>query len=449
MALPLIGTEGRLAEVVGRGRDLRAERTLYYGAKFVAQIAQNTMLAALLVAASGGGNAAMGLSSLFVAQLVPAIALGLAGGAVADRLGAARGFALGSFLRLLPVAAGLFFLHDAASAMVVAFFYSAGSQIFSPAEMALVRTLQREAPGKAHAWLVALQYGGQAVGMLVLGPGLYFLGGARMMLGGAAVTFALLALMAIALAWQLRGTPAVTAQSTRRAFAFGETLRFFGAEPSARYAIVAIALKTTVARGIVVALPIYLSQDLNLGHEALVFLFAPGVVGALLGLVWSRNLTLRRAQDAMRLSVIGMVVSVFALAVLDYGLHAVVRFSQVAPMVSLETHLNTTFVVALPAAFLLGLAFSVSIVSARVALTETAPVEQQARVFATQETLTESLLVLPLLLTGIGAEMAGARTTLAAIGIVAVFAFALLELPRFRRLPVPAPLPEAVPAVAD
>ena len=69
----------------------------------------------------------------------------------------------------------------------------------------------------------------------------------------------------------------------------------------------------------------------------------------------------------------------------------------------------------------------------RVALTGTAPEGQQARTFAVQGTITEVLLVLPLLLTGVGTETVGARATLGALGLVAAGAFLLVELPRFMR----------------
>jgi hypothetical protein len=114
--------------------------------------------------------------------------------------------------------------------------------------------------------------------------------------------------------------------------------------------------------------------------------------------------------------------------------------------------MNTSVVIALPASFVLGLAFSGALISARVTLTGTAPVGQQARIFATQGTLTEALLVLPLLLTGVGTEVAGARATLGAIGIVAVLAGLILELPRFRAFPlvhVAEAKPEPVLATVD
>jgi len=71
-------------------------------------------------------------------------------------------------------------------------------------------------------------------------------------------------------------------------------------------------------------------------------------------------------------------------------------------------------------------------VSARVILTETAPEGQQARVFAVQITLTDALVVLPLIAMGVGTQYAGARPVLAAIGIISALALVALEWPRVR-----------------
>jgi len=138
----------------------------------------------------------------------------------------------------------------------------------------------------------------------------------------------------------------------------------------------------------------------------------------------------------MRLALLSMVVGVFALASLDYGLNAVLTFSQVGPLVDLEASLNTTFIVAFPVAFLVGLAVTLALVSARVALTAAAPLAHQSRVFALQATLTDSFVVLPLLLMGIGVEVAGARPVLAAMGLIGALTFVFIQLPRFMPIPL-------------
>jgi len=44
----------------------------------------------------------------------------------------------------------------------------------------------------------------------------------------------------------------------------------------------------------------------------------------------------------MRMALLGMAVAVFALAALDYGVTAVIEFSQIPTIVRLEATLNTT-----------------------------------------------------------------------------------------------------------
>jgi MFS-type transporter involved in bile tolerance (Atg22 family) len=159
------------------------------------------------------------------------------------------------------------------------------------------------------------------------------------------------------------------------------------------------------------------------------------------GLVWAAPaVTKARAAWFMRASLLGLTVGVFALAALDYGLVAVFEYSRLQVLVHFDVSMNTTFVVALPVAFLIGLCLSLSQVAARVALTETAPLGQQARVFAIQSTLTETLIVLPLLLMGVGTQYAGARPALAAIGLLSALAFVVIQRPRFQLMPRPTPL---------
>src|SRR5690606_20860542 len=116
-------------------------------AKFLAQASQNVWLAALFLTAGTSTRPAIDLSSLFLATLLPSILLGLPGGSVVDRLGPTRGFALGALLRFAPIAAAIVLLEGGTSAWVLAFLYSTGSQVFTPAEMALVKPLQQHQAG--------------------------------------------------------------------------------------------------------------------------------------------------------------------------------------------------------------------------------------------------------------------------------------------------------------
>lgn len=422
----------------GKG-GLATELPMYYASKLTGQVAQNLLMAALFLIAGTSSHAAIGLSSLFVATLLPAIFFGFLGGAIVDRLGAARGFVLGPVLRLWAVVIGLVILGNPASAWFVAFAYAAVSQVAGPAEMAMVRTLRGSTPARAHSMIVALQYGGQGLGMLVLAPALYYFHGSQGIIAGACVFFAIQVVLAAIVAMRVGTEPSAAPHPGRSAFSFLETVRFFRGEPLAREAISVLAVKAMVAQGIVVALPLYLKHDMGLGASALFFLLVPGIAGTIAGLVWAGGprSTSARCRDTMRLSLLGLCISVFALAALDLSIKIVFEYSQLPPIAELGITMNTTFAVALPVAFVLGMALSAALVSARVILTERAPIGQQARVFAVQATLTDALVVLPLLLLGVGAQYAGARPTLAAIGIVSTIALLVIARPR-----IPAPAPE-------
>jgi len=332
---------------------------------------------------------------------------------------------------------------------VIAFAFASASQVFNPAELALVRTIQTDATRRAHSLLVVLQYAGQAIGMLVLAPVLYLLGGPGAMLAGAAITLALGSGLAITLWVRMRRTEAVSVVSSHDAFTFGETVRFFRTEARARYAMVVTMFKVVVSRGLVVALPLYLQHDLRAGRDATALLFVPGVIGAVVGVVWcSRSVTLERTRETMRMALLGMMVAMFALSLFDGGLGVAIQLSHIGPIVHLDSHEDVTYLVALPVAFLLGLSLSGAIIAARVALTETAPRGQQARVFAVQETITEAFLVLPLVASGFAVQFAGPRVLLAAIGAAATIAFLAMERPERGVQLEPQPATAALDGVA-
>lgn len=429
MRLPLHMAERRISALNGGALD---RRVAFYAARFAGQAAQTLFLAALLVVAARSADAAIGVSGLLIAGLLPSILLGIPAGALADRLHPSRAYIAGAALRVLPVLGALLLVHDAKAALVAALLAASVAQLFNPAELALVRSIHGRNAGASHSLLVLLQYIAQGVGALALGPALYFLGGPQAMFAGALAIYGVFLVLAIAAAWRLEAVAPVP----HRHVTIRAACRFFLDEPRARAAVVAISLKTAVWRGVFVALPLYVQSSVGLGNEAIAFVVAPGVVGALLGLAWcARNVNPDTAESAMRLSIMAMVVGVLALAVLDYGVQAAVLITQVGLLVRFEASLNTTFIIALPAAFLIGLGFVGALIGGRVALTGTAPEGQQARTFAVQGTITECLLLLPLLLTGVGTETVGARATLGALGLVAAGAFLLVEVPRLLRRP--------------
>ncbi len=417
---------------------------LYYGARFMAQVSQSLLFAALFISAGTSDHAAVGLSSLFIATTLAALLLGVPGGVLADRVGPARGMVFGAFGRAVLILACYAVFHSATAAIAVAFLYSAASQLYSPSESAMVRFLWGKAHGRVHSKNVALQYAGQVAGVVVFAPLAYYFGGTTGMLLGAAVSGIGLAAITVAMSARVSKVAVEPIQPNPDS-RFIDTVHFFKRYSIARDALATLAVKTMIVQGVIVALPLYVRNDLSLGDEWAVGLVAPGILGIIVGLAWSaKAVNFAESARAMRLSLVAMAVGVFALAALDYGVRAIFELTQMGPMANIEGSLNTSFIVAIPVAFLIGAGVTVALIAARVALTTAAPVAQQARVYAVQGTLTDALVVLPLLFMGIGVEVAGARPVLAAMGLIAVAAYVVIQHPRFaitHRDPVPGHVP--------
>ena len=418
--------------------------SVYLGAKFLSQAAQNMLIIALLVSAGTNGSASVGLSSFFVAMLLPSVLLGPLGGAIVDRLGPSRAYALGAALRAAAIIPGFLFLGDANLVWVVAIVYSTASQVFTPAEFALVHHVQGRLPGRTYSAITIAQYSGQAVGILVLAPLFYFLGGQAAVLGAVIVAFAVVAVAGLEMVRRQvdASRPAALAGASH---AFRPVARFLLTDGRAFYAVVALTLAGVISRVLVVSLPAFIKDDIDLGSLGAAFVLVPGTLGIITGLVWaSRLLTVGRAPAAMRTASLLLLAGLFTLAFVDHGLTLAAQNTMPGPVRDAEAWLNTTAAVVVPASFLGGLGMIVAVMSARLVLAELAPAGAQGRVHAVQLAITESFLVIPVLVAGVATAMAGARITLAVVGILAVLTLFAMEL---RRAPLvrPAPEPAAEP----
>ncbi len=389
-------------------------------------------VAGLLLLAGTQGSAAIGLSSLFVAMMVGSILLGLPGGALADRLGAGRALVLGAIGRTLVIAVALGTAGQPHALPIIAFAYSAISQLYTPAELALVRTVAPHRPAGAHTLLVALQHAGQGIGILVLAPAAFFLGGAEAMIGAGLVTW--IGVSGLAMLIARSGLLAQPVGTMRRAVNFAGTFRYFTQDPHAAYAAPVIAFSEMAAKATIIALPLYLAHDLRLDALEPAAILIPGAVGALLGLVWAgRVLHLQLAPQAMRLTLAGTAVSAVALAGLGNGIAFLSGVADLGPIGYFQNAIHLSVAVALPVALLLGMCFIVAPIAASTVLTATAPPGEQGRVFATQGMLTDVLAIVPLVIAGVGAELAGARATFLFLGALGAALFVGLEMVRMRK----------------
>lgn len=411
----------------------RLVRLTYYGSRFVSQVGQGLFLAALFMLAGTGDSPVMGLSSIVVAMMAAAIIASLPAGALADRLGLGGGLATGAALRLVAITSAFAVIGHAEYAWASAFVYSAASQVFSPAELALVPVIRPRRSSGAHVILVVLQYAGQAASIFALAPALYLLGGATAILIGAVAAYALVLTATLFLAARLRGSAGECSVSARRVFDLTRALRFYAIEPRATYAAGLLAFADMTTKSMAISLPVYFSNDLALGRGQMIALAGIGVVGAAAGFSWIGRSLAPSAPRTMRLALIAIIGAALALAGLGDGLRALTEVSQLSAIDHFAESRNLDFALAFPVALIFGLCFSIAPIGARAVLTETAPVGQHARVFAAQAALTDLLVLAPLLLVGFGAQIAGPRVIFLFVGALGVTVFLLLESARLQR----------------
>jgi hypothetical protein len=407
----------------------------YLAGKFSSQLGQNALLAALLVTAGTSKDASIGLSSFLLAMLVPSVLLGPIGGAIVDRLSPSVGYTVGATLRALAIVPAFFLIGTPHLVWVVAACYSAASQVFTPAEFALVHDVQGKKPGRIYSGLTVLQYAGQGAGIMLFAPALFFLGGQPAVFLGVVAVFTVVALIGLMISAAVIGN-ADEPVPARSAFSFGTVARFLFTNSHALNAVVALTLAGIITRVLVISLPGYVRDEVNIGPLGMLCVVVPGVLGLVTGLfVTSRLLSLERSGTLLRLASLGLLVGLGLLAFVDNGVTLVARNSYIPAIKDGEAWLNTTAIVAVPGAFAGGFGLCMVVMSARFVLTELAPFGSRGRVHAVQLAITETLLVGPVLLAGVATALAGARLTLTVSAIVAVLVLAITE---WRRMTQPA-----------
>ncbi len=429
-------------------RSATIDRFAFFSSRMLSQAGQSLFLAALLLITGASDHGALNLSGVFAAMLAAAVLFGLPGGALADRFGPARGYAFGAAGRLAFIGLALAVVREPQYAWVAAFGYSAVSQVFSPAEMALVPVIQRGCPARAHTLLVILQYAGQGLGMLVLAPALLLLAGERALLAGAAALYLPLVATTLLLAVRLGRTGRLP-RTPRRA-RLRDTLRFFATEPRAAYATGVLTFTEVAWKAVFIAAPLFLARDLDLSQREAGFLAVMGGLGVLIGLGWTgRGFGAEAAPRVMRLTMVGMVGACLGLVLLGRGLTELAALSQVELLMAAGESSRTALVIAAPLTVILGLSLAVAPIGARAVLTATAPHGGQARVFAAQATFSHTVVILPLMAIGAGTQIAGAGATVGAVGAAGLGLLLALEQWRARTAAGAAPdtiLPVPVPA---
>ena len=393
--------------------------------RILGQVAQTALLYSLLILVVRETGSSIQTTILVVSFILPSILLGVPAGILADLL-PARPLVIAGYLgRAAAVALMLANLGSLWTLYVLVFAISTIGQFTGPAESAaLPRIVAREQVGAANALFALSVALGQIAGGVALAPLLLKVSGVEPVLAVAFCVYLAAALLAV-LAKSFAGERAQVRKRRPRSLSpqgvVPQGWRLLSDSRPVFNALVHLAVAGTLAKALVVLAPHYSSDVLGIASENTVFVVAPAGIGALLAFIAAPLLI--RVLGASRTTLLGLGVLLVTFAGL--GLVVFVKDSLLDSVqlgtgidfIEREIGISSVITTAMLLAIPLGAAgTTVTIAGKAVINNEIAP-GRQARAFATQSAFADLASLLPLLLAGAVAELAGVRAVLLLMAI--------------------------------
>jgi len=390
------------------------------------QVGQNALLYTLLLVVVERTGSSFFTALMVMALTGPSILFGLAGGALADALPLRWSLVGGALARVAIVALMVPNAGDLPTLFLLGFLFALVGQVVGPAESAaLPRLVEAPRLARANALFILVAMLGQLGGAVVLAPFLFKLLGARAVMVVVSLLYVRTAVVAARIGPLGRGE-AVGEQGLGLWEALLMGWRVLRDSHPAFLAMVFMTAAMMLMKVVAVLAPHYVREVLDIEAENVVFVMAPAAVGAGLALLLTpllgRLIKIDRAVGVgfailvVGLMALGLVVQLrdFILEHLDLGIGFVEGRLGVSSVITL------TLLLAVP----VGLAGTMVLVAARTVLNREAPLQAQARVFATQSAVADAVSLLPALLLGGLADLVGARFVLVAATLATVAAVA-------------------------
>jgi MFS family permease len=412
-------------------RNARFRRLLE--SRLVGQTAQNALLYSLLILLVKHSGSSIHSTLLVVALTVPAILFGIPAGTLADFL--PRRFSLTfGYVARAGVAVALFYYHgDIWYIYALVLLNSTIGQLFSPAEQAAVPTLvRRDQLSAANSLMMLVLVMGQIAGIVMIAPLLIWLIAPEAVFLLCAGLYLVAAYIIGWLATDFEPMPGERPVGMGFIAATREGFHILRTNRRAYLAMVYLVTATALARVLVILLPKYTRDALQIAPEDTVFVAAPAAIGAALGLVFVPIGV--RLLGAWRVVLLGFAT--LLLGMLGLGLVVYVRLFIIKNVdigfsfLEFDVGVSSVITVAMLLAIPVGFAYTLVAVGTRVVMNEQAPPEAQGRVFAVQTAIGDTLSLVPLLLVGVVAELVGARATLLASAASAMAATGYLTFSR-------------------
>lgn len=381
--------------------------------RFLTDIALQALLYGALIATARGGGTALDAAGLGVAVLLPGVALGLYGGAIADALPKRAALAL-AYLGMAAACFAVAWTGDAGfwSLATVLFIVRALHQVSQPSEASAVPlTTDAAELASANSMMALASSAGEVVGKALLAPVLVRAYGVRSVITAAGLLFLLAATRVFDLSFEGergRVEEADEAEARPEPSETGSALRWLMESPDVLWMLLLAAIASTVGVVLGILGPEYVSAVLGVDPANALYVFLPAALGLIAALAAAPPLIHRFGER--RVATIGFAAASVAIA----GLGLV---DLVAPLVDpllvwrprgLTEEVAAAGLFSLP----LGVGTTLAAAATQTYVGRYVPPEIHGRAFALLGVLKDGLAVVPLLAFGWAAGVFGIRPVL-------------------------------------
>jgi MFS family permease len=396
---------------------------LIWLAQGLSQIAYHAVNFALIVLVETVTRSSLAVGLIILAFTLPAILFSGIAGVVVDRSSKRQVMVVTTALRTAVLALLLIVRPDWPAAptlallYLVTFLFSTLSQVFGPAEGALIpKLVEKRQLIAANSLFNLTFFASQLIGFAVVGPVVAKVAGTAVLFQVATVLYAVCTL----LVWLLpRDAPPAVAPVTASRLVHTvwdelvEGVRLVWADPLLVKAIGYLSLASSAFLMLGTIGPAYATRVLGIDAADVALIMAPAGIGIVVGIF----LVSRMATPANRELMIDV-------AILAAGL-ATLLLAAAKPLADLAwvpgaAPLPVSVGAAMVAAALLGATSSFILVPSQTILQERSPDHVRARVFAAFYTVSSAVSLLPVLFAGALGDLAGVTTVLVVVGVAFV-----------------------------